>query len=68
MDVKDIVSRDPEVVSGAVVFTRTRVPVQALVDYLWAGRPLDEFPGVKREQAVACLEMAHNAAQHALTA
>lgn len=57
MEVKDIVSRDPEVVSGALVFTRTRVPVQALVDYLSAGRPLDEFlddfPGVKREQAVA---------------
>ena len=61
MDVKDVVSRDPEVVSGALVFTRTRVPVQALVDYLLAGRPLDEFlddfPGVRREQAVAYLEM-----------
>jgi uncharacterized protein (DUF433 family) len=72
VDVKDVVSQNPEVVSGALVFTRTRVPVQALVDYLSAGRPLDEFlddfPGVKREQAVAYLEMAHNAAQHALTA
>jgi uncharacterized protein (DUF433 family) len=61
VDVKDVVSQDPEVVSGARVFTRTRVPVQALVDYLSAGRPLDEFlddfPGVKREQAVAYLEM-----------
>jgi hypothetical protein len=43
VDVKDIVSRDPEVVSGALVFTKTRVPVQSLVNYLSAGRPLDEF-------------------------
>jgi hypothetical protein len=26
VDVKDVVSQDPEVVSGALVFTRTRVP------------------------------------------
>lgn len=57
----DIVSRDPEVVSGALVFAGTRVPVEVLVQHLAAGdsldRFLDQFPGVSREQAIAYLEM-----------
>lgn len=57
----EIVSRDPEVVSGALVFAGTRVPVEVLVQHLAAGDPLDrfldQFPGVSREQAVAYLEM-----------
>lgn len=61
MELKDIVSREPEVVHGALVFAGTRVPVEVLVDYLKAGHPLDEFlvgfPTVSREQAVAYLEM-----------
>jgi uncharacterized protein (DUF433 family) len=61
MDLKDVVSRDPEVVHGALVFTGTRVPVEVLVDYLAAGHSLEEFldgfPTVSREQAVAYLEM-----------
>jgi len=56
-----IVSRDPEVVSGALVFTGTRVPVQTLVDYLKSGETLDRFldgfPSVSREQAEAYLEL-----------
>jgi uncharacterized protein (DUF433 family) len=43
--------------SGAPVFAGTRVPVQALFDYLEAGAPLDEFledfPNVSREHAIA---------------
>jgi uncharacterized protein (DUF433 family) len=53
---------DPEIMSGTPVFVGTRVPVQALWDYLEGGHPLDEFlldfPSVKREQAVAALELA----------
>jgi uncharacterized protein (DUF433 family) len=49
------VSRNPELVSRALVFTDTRVPAQTLVDYLKAGHTLDDFldgfPGVGREQA-----------------
>lgn len=56
-----IVSRDPEVVSGALVFAGTRVPVQILIDYLKAGETLDRFlegfPSVQRRQAEAYLEM-----------
>lgn len=48
--------------SGAPVFSGTRVPVKALFDYLEAGDPLDEFlrqfPTVSREHAVAVLEQA----------
>lgn len=62
-----IVSRDPDVVSGAVVFAGTRVPVQILIDYLKAGETLDRFlegfPTVSREQAAAFLEQALHAAQ-----
>jgi uncharacterized protein (DUF433 family) len=57
MEKSEIVSRDPEVVSGALVFAGTRVPVEVLIQYLSAGDPLDEFPGVSREQAIAYLEM-----------
>ena len=62
-----IVSRDPEVVSGELVFAGTRVPAQTLVDYLKAGHTLDDFlegfPGVSREQAVSYLEMAHESVE-----
>lgn len=67
----DVVSRDPEVVSGALVFKGTRVPVEILIQHLAAGDSLDEFlenfPSVAREQAVAYLKMTP-AAVDALTA
>ncbi len=67
----DVVSRDPEVVSGALVFTGTRVPVEVLIQHLTAGDTLeeflDDFPGVSREQAIAYLEMTPEAVD-ALTA
>lgn len=59
---KPIITRNPNIVSGAIVFTGTRVPVQILIDYLKAGETLDRFlngfPTVKREQAEAFLEEA----------
>jgi uncharacterized protein (DUF433 family) len=57
-----LVSCSPEVMSGTPVFPGTRVPVKNLLDYLAAGDSLDEFldqfPTVKREQAVALLSFA----------
>ena len=54
------VQSDTEILGGAPVFAGTRVPVRALFDYLEHGRPLgeflDDFPTVKREQAIAVLE------------
>ena len=65
-----IVSRDPEVVSGALVFAGTRVPVETLIDYLKSGETLDRFldgfPSVSRAQAEAYLELTlDEAATHA---
>lgn len=58
------VSSDPEVVSGALVFQGTRVPVEALINNLEAGLTLDEFldnfPTVTREQALRILEFVKN--------
>lgn len=45
---------------GEVVFRDTRVPLQALIDYLAGGDSLDEFlkdfPGVSREAAIKVIE------------
>lgn len=53
---------DPEVLGGKPVFAGTRVPVRSLFDYLEGGESLDEFlrqfPSVKRDQAIAALDMA----------
>ncbi len=62
----DVVSRSSDVLSGTSVFKGTRVPVQALLDHLEAGDSievfLNSFPSVSREQAVAFLEVAKDAA------
>ena len=54
-----VISRSPDIMSGAPVFAGTRVPVQSLLDYLAGGHPLDEFlddfPTVRPEQAVELL-------------
>ena len=58
----EIISRSPEIMSGAPVFAGTRVPVQTLLDYLKAGETIDDFlegfPSVSRDQVIAFLEMA----------
>ena len=62
---QDILTSDPETLSGATVFVGTRVPVQNLLDYLVSGDTLDtfleDFPSVSREQAQAALELAGEA-------
>jgi uncharacterized protein (DUF433 family) len=61
------VERVPDRVSGAWVFTGTRIPVRALFENLEEGASIDDFlawfPGVAREQVIAVL--AH--AEHRLT-
>ena len=55
-------SQNPDVMSGALVFAGTRVPVDTLIDYLKSGEPLERFlegfPTVTREQAEAFLQQA----------
>lgn len=53
---------DPETMGGTPVFTGTRVPIQALFDYIGTGETLNEFlenfPSVKKESAIQVLQMA----------
>jgi uncharacterized protein (DUF433 family) len=57
-----IVTSSRDVLSGTPVFAGTRVPVQALIDYLEGGETIDDFlagfPTVRREQVLAFLEEA----------
>ncbi|MBY0268317.1 MAG: DUF433 domain-containing protein [Burkholderiales bacterium] len=59
---KVLVSRDLEIMSGALCFTGTRVPVQNLFDYLEGSSSLEDFledfPSVSRESAISVLEAA----------
>ena len=61
MKKEQIVSRNPKVMNGTLVFTGTRVPVESLIQRLTAGDSLneflDDFPTVSREQVVAYLKM-----------
>jgi len=62
---KRAIESSAEVLGGTPVFAGTRVPFQALLDYLEGGQTLgeflDDFPTVSREQAVAALEQAKQA-------
>lgn len=57
-----MIVQDPDILGGKPVFRGTRVPFQALVDYLEGGETLDDFlkqyPTVSREEAIAALEEA----------
>ena len=59
-DLKSIVHSDPEIMGGTPVFVGTRVPLQNLIDALEGGESvedfLEEFPSVKRSQAIAVIE------------
>jgi uncharacterized protein (DUF433 family) len=58
----DTIVKDPNILGGVPVFRSTRVPFQALIDYLEGGQTLDDFlsdfPTVTREAAIAALEEA----------
>ena len=57
-----IFHRDPEILSGTVVFYGMRVPIKNLFDFLEGGETLDDFfegfPSVRRDQVIALLKMA----------
>jgi len=57
-----LVSRNPKIMSGALCFTGTRVPVKNLFDYLEGSSSLEDFledfPSVSRSKAIAVLEAA----------
>lgn len=57
-----IIVKDADILGGEPVFRGTRVPFQALLDYLEHGKTLDhfldQFPSVARREAIAALEEA----------
>ncbi len=61
MQPNQLIVKDPEILGGTAVFQGTRVPLQALLDYLEGGQTLneflDDFPTVSREVAVHALEL-----------
>ena len=65
VELKAVVHSDHEILGATPVFVGTRVPVRSLFDYLEAGDTLEEFlrqfPSVKREQAIAALDLALDA-------
>jgi len=69
-ELEDVLAAQPEIISGAVRFKGTRVPVQALIDTLDEGDSLEEFldgwPDVTREQAEAVIHWEQNQARRAL--
>lgn len=60
--VKDYINIDKDILSGNPVFKGTRVPIQTLFDHLEKGISIDEFlgdfPTVKKDQAIAVIEIA----------
>ncbi|HEY3782155.1 MAG TPA: DUF433 domain-containing protein [Fimbriimonadaceae bacterium] len=63
-ELEQILTSDPDYLSGAVRFVGTRVPVQALLDSQLRGHTieyfLEGFPGVTKEQAEAVLKFEQN--------
>lgn len=57
-----VININPEILGGTPVFDGTRVPIESLFDHLEGGVTLDEFledfPSVRREQAVEVLAIA----------
>jgi uncharacterized protein (DUF433 family) len=55
-----VVKIDPEILGGTPCFADTRVPIKTLFDYVEGGDTIDtfleQFPSVRREQAVQLLE------------
>jgi len=69
-ELKHVLEQDPEVMSGAVCFIGTRVPVQALLDTLHHGLGVDDFltgfPDVPRDFANAVVRWEQNEAREIL--
>lgn len=57
--ISDLITISTEIQSGEPVFSKTRVPIKILFDYLKEGDSIEEFihdyPSVKREQVIQFL-------------
>ena len=67
IELKTILAAQTEIISGAVRFVGTRVPVQALIDTLDGGGSIEEFldgwPDVTRTQAEQVIHWQQNEAR-----
>ncbi len=65
VNANDLITVDPDILGGTPVFKGTRVPVNALFDYLERNYTLEEFlecfPSVTREMACQLLERSESA-------
>ena len=70
VELSQVVSRDPEVHSGDLVFSGTRVPAETLVAYLISGSSIEEFlldfPTVERWQVESYLALSLEATDNLL--
>lgn len=61
-EIKNIISIDNKILGGQPVFKGTRVPIESLFLHIEKGVSLDnfleDFPSVKKKQAVKLLEIA----------
>jgi uncharacterized protein (DUF433 family) len=68
-ELEGILAADSKILSGAVRFKGTRVPVQAFLDTIIGGETvdyfIDDFPDVTKEQAMAVLRWEQNKARKA---
>lgn len=68
-ELQNVLAADAQILSGAVRFKGTRVPVQALFDTIICGETVDyfvdDFPDVTKEQALAVLRWEQNKARKA---
>lgn len=66
-ELRHILDANPDIISGAVRFKGTRVPLQALIDTLDGGETVDDFldgwPDVTREQAESIVRWEQNQAR-----
>ena len=64
MNISEIITISPSIQSGEAVFSKTRVPIKNLFDYLKAGDTLEEFlhdfPSVQKSQAIGLLTYFEN--------
>jgi len=60
VNLRGIVTADPDVMGGTPVFAGTRVLLQNLIDYLEGGESIEDFPdgfpSVRREHVIAVIE------------
>ena len=67
-ELKNILTSNTQVMSGAVCFSGTRVPVQALLDTLDGGESVRDFlggfPDVTPQQALAVVHWEQTQARH----